>query len=281
MVDRRDHLKLMAGEIVGYYEKGLEAGRLRGGAEGELEYVRTQEIIRRYLPPPPGVILDVGGGPGAYALWLAEAGYEVHLVDPVWLHLDQAREASAAQPMTPIQSIRLGDARALESENDSVDTVLLLGPLYHLPERVDRIAALSEAFRVLKPGGMLFAVGISRFASTLSGLIDGFLQDEAFFEIAKRDVRDGQHRNPTEKASYFTTSFFHHPDELEAEIQETGFEVKFLLQVEGAAVFLQDLGEQWTDPVLRERILETVRWLEAEPSTLGVTGHLLAVASKG
>ena len=74
----------------------------------------------------------------------------------------------------PIQSISLGDARNLEWGDGSVDVVLLLGPLYHLPVRSDRIAALSEAFRVLKPGGLLFAVGISRFASTLSGLIDGF-----------------------------------------------------------------------------------------------------------
>lgn len=279
-MDRKKQPNLMAGEIVDYYKRGLEVGRLSGGAEGELELVRTQEIIQRYLPAPPAVILDVGGGPGAYAAWLAWDGYEVHLIDPVPLHLQQARDASEGQPDTPIRSVSLGDARCLEWADESADGVLLLGPLYHLPDRSDRIAALSEAFRVLKPGGRLFAVGISRFASTLSGLIDGFLQDKAFIEIARQDVQDGQHRNPTEKASYFTTSFFHHPDELKAEVLEVGFTVKAILQVEGVAVFLQDLKEQWADPVLRERILETVGWLEAEPATLGVTGHLMAVANK-
>ena len=106
------------------------------------------------------------------------------------------------------------------------------------------------------------------------------LQDEAFFEIAKRDAQDGQHRNPTAKASYFTTSFFHHPDELRAEVLEAGFERQSPLQVEGAAVFLQDLDEQWAEPVLRERILETIRWLEAEPATLGVTGHMMRCGIK-
>jgi len=281
MVDRKHQQESVAGEIVDYYERGLEAARLSSGVEGELEFVRTQEIIRRYIPPVPAVVLDIGGGPGAYAAWLAKEGFDVHLIDSVPLHLEQAQEASKMQPETPIQSISLGDARKLEWVDGSGDVVLLLGPLYHLPERVDRISALSEAFRILKPGGLLFAVGISRFASTLSGLIDGFLQDEAFFEIAKRDAQDGQHRNPTAKASYFTTSFFHHPDELQAEVLEVGFEVKALLQVEGVAVFLQNLGEQWDDTVLRDRILETVRWLEAEPSTLGVTGHMIAVAVKG
>jgi hypothetical protein len=57
-----------------YYEMGLEVGRL-SEAGGELEFVRTKEIIRRYLPGPPAVVLDVGGGPGAYACWLAKEGF--------------------------------------------------------------------------------------------------------------------------------------------------------------------------------------------------------------
>ena len=87
----------MAGEIVDYYEKGLEEARLSGGAEGALEFVRTQEIIRRYIPKVPAVVLDVGGGPGAYAAWLAGEGYQVHLIDPVPLHLEQARDVSESQ----------------------------------------------------------------------------------------------------------------------------------------------------------------------------------------
>jgi len=269
----------LAEEITKYYEMGLEAQRL-SSAEGELEFVRTKEIISRYLPGPPAVVLDVGGGPGAYACWLAKEGYEVHLIDPVPLHLKQARQASQLQPGSPISSIVLGDARRLAHPGGYAEVVLLLGPLYHLTERSERISALREAHRVLKQGGLLFAVGISRFASTLSGLVEGHFSDAGFVAIAKRGVLEGQHRNPTGKANYFTTAFLHHPEELREEVLAAGFAVEGVLAVEGAAVFLQDLEEQWRDPARQERVLEALRWLENEPSVKGITGHIIAVASK-
>jgi ubiquinone/menaquinone biosynthesis C-methylase UbiE len=276
---KRDKRSSLPREIIRYYELGREADRL-SSAEGELELFRTQEIIRRYLPGSPSVILDIGGGPGTHACWLAKEGYEVHLVDPVPLHLEQAKRASDRQPETPIASLGHGDGRHLAFPAECADVVLLLGPLYHLAERRDRMSVMREACRVLKNGGTVIAVGISRFASTLSGLIDGFFQDPGFIEVAKRDLVDGQHRNPTGKASYFTTSFFHHPLELESEVKEAGFSVERTLAVEGAAVFLQDLEEHWKDSTRREIILDTVRWLEDEPSVLGVTGHLMVIGRK-
>jgi ubiquinone/menaquinone biosynthesis C-methylase UbiE len=150
-------------EIADYYGRGEELGRLQGPFR--LEFTRTQELLNRYLPDPPAVVLDVGGGPGVYSAWLAERGYEVHLLDPVELHLRQAREASDR-----IASAELGDARALPYPDDTADAVLLLGPLYHLQEPTDRRRALEEARRVLRPGGLLTAAAITRFASTIDGL---------------------------------------------------------------------------------------------------------------
>ena len=279
MENREDQQGFLPEEITQYYELGREAQRL-SGAQGELEFVRTMEIISRHLPEPPAVVLDIGGGPGAYACWLAQAGYEVHLIDAVPLHLEQARQASQLQPQFPIITIELGEARKLGFPNDYADVVLFLGPLYHLTERSDRLSALQEAYRVLKPGGVVLAVGISRFASTFAGLIDGYFDDADFIQIARKDVVDGQHRNPTAKAHYFTTAFFHHPEELGQEVQEAGFTGVELLAIEGMAVFLQDLEHQWSDPERRKRILEAVRWLENEPSVIGVTGHMIAIASK-
>jgi hypothetical protein len=58
-------------EILAHYEEGIEKERLLGEGAGRLEYLRTRELLARYLPPPAAAVLDVGGGAGAYALPLA------------------------------------------------------------------------------------------------------------------------------------------------------------------------------------------------------------------
>ena len=107
-----------AGEILSHYELAQEESRLVVG-RGKLEFARMQELLARSLPPPPSVVLDVGGGPGRYSTWLAQKGYRVHLIDPVPKHIDQARRASEAEPTRPIASVRLGDARDLDEDNES------------------------------------------------------------------------------------------------------------------------------------------------------------------
>jgi ubiquinone/menaquinone biosynthesis C-methylase UbiE len=262
-----------------FYAQGKEARRLFSGA-GRLERARTQELLDRYLPPPPAVILDVGGGAGVYACWLAKKGYEVHLVDAVPLHVEQARRASAQQPEHPLASVAVGDARALNRPAASADVVLLLGPLYHLTQRDDRLSALREATRVLRDGGLVCAVGISRFASALDGLAQGFMDDPAFVRIVKQDLSDGQHCNPTDHPGYFTTTFFHRPDELETEVVEAGLRREATLAVEGPGWLLHDLNAHWRDRGRRERLLDTIRWLEAEPSLLGASAHVMVIARK-
>src|SRR5262245_25694300 len=257
-------------EVLAHYEVANEACRLNTDG-GRLELARSQEIIERFIPPPPAVVLDVGGGPGAYATWLAGRGYEVHLIDPVPLHVEQARRASERETGRPLASARIGDARRLDRAAESADGVLMLGPLYHLTEREDRVAALREALRVLRPGGVLVAAGISRFASTLDGLARRYLEDPTFERIAERDLRDGQHRNPTGQISYFTTAFFHHPGEMQEEAEQAGFRHEATLAVEGPAWLLHDLADRWGRPGSRDALLAALRRLEAEPSLLGAS----------
>ena len=279
MSDKSNLQNPLLNDVLAHYESGLQAEPL-SKRPNPIELVRTQELLSRYLPPPPAVILDVGGGSGIYACWLAQLGYKVHLIDAVPLHVEQARSASQVQPDYPLASAEVGDARQLNQANNSVHAVLLFGPLYHLIERSDRITALREANRVLKSGGLVFAVACSRFASLLDGLFRGWLDDQEFVEIAHRDLLEGQHRNPSNHPAYFTTAFFHHPDELKAEVEEAGLSCEKLLGIEGPGKLLQNFEEHWSEQNRRQRLLQAIRWLETEPSTLGVSAHIMAIAKK-
>jgi ubiquinone/menaquinone biosynthesis C-methylase UbiE len=265
-------------EILAYYRQGREEQRL-SLRHGPLEAARTRELLLRHLPASPQVILDVGGGPGAYACWLAARGHAVHLLDASPLHVEQARRASADQPEHPLASVRLGDARHLDVIDTSADAVLLMGPLYHLTDRADRIRALREAWRVLKAGGLLFAVGVSRFASLLAGLFEGLLEDPSAASIVAEDLRSGQHRNPTPR-DYFTTAFFHRPEELEQEVAESGFEIVETVGIEGPGWALADVAQRWADPGWRQHLMMAARAVEREPSVLGVAAHIMTVGRR-
>lgn len=265
-------------EITQHYQRGDEICRLQWGTS-QIEGARTQELLARFLPKPPACVLDVGGGPGIYSLWLVELGYEVHLVDPVRLHLEQAA-GLARQQGRVLASIREGDARALDQPDASVDAVLMLGPLYHLIEREDRFRAWCEAARVVRPGGIVVAIGISRFASLLDGIKQGFLDDPDFAAIVERDLAEGQHRNPTLHPYYFTTAYFHEPGELAEEARAAGLQAVRTLGVEGPGWLVQDFAERWQDPEHRRQLLDAARRVEEEPSLLGTSAHLLAVGRR-
>jgi SAM-dependent methyltransferase len=279
MARHKDSYSPKPKEVADHYASGYEANRLYTGA-GQLDSERSREILKRFLPSPPATILDVGGGPGGHACWLATQGYEVHLLDITPLHVQMAKEASLRQPEAPLATASVGDARSLSWDVETVDGVLLFGPLYHLTDKKDRLKALQEACRALKPGGVLLAVGISRFASTFDGLRSGFLKDPQFVEIVNQDLKNGHHQNPTDRPEYFMDTFFHHPDELQDEISEAGFVVTGVYGVEGPCWLLPDFDAWWDNKEYRQRLLHIARALETESTLLGVSAHLIAVARK-
>jgi SAM-dependent methyltransferase len=257
----------MDADIQAHYALGLEQERVLG----RIEYVRTMELLARFLPPAPARVVDIGGGSGVYAAALA--GYDVSLLDAMPLHVEQARDLG-------LDAV-VGDARALPWEDASADGALLLGPLYHLIERSERIAALREARRVLRPGGVVCAAVISRFASTYDGLARRHLLTPGFETIADEDRRSGVHRNPDPVGmpQWFTTAYLHHPDEIATELADAGFAVEAVLAIEGVASFRDELDE-WLADDRREVLLRAVRATEAEPSLLGASSHLMAVGRR-
>jgi ubiquinone/menaquinone biosynthesis C-methylase UbiE len=265
-------------EIRSYYDRTPEHERLQTGPS-QLEFERTKELLRARLPERPATILDVGGGPGSYAFWLAELGYDVHLIDPAANLVEHAQRRNETADRQ-VKNCRIGDARSLDWETESVDVVLELGPLYHLIERDDRRQALSEALRVLKPGGLLAAAGISWFASALDGLSRDLFADEAFRAIVARDLSGGIHRNDTGRLEYFTTAKFHRPEELNAELAESGFEEIEIFGIEGPGWLFSDFDERWNDSRRRNDLFMVARAFERDPSVQGISAHLLATGRK-
>lgn len=260
-------------EVIAHYNAGREAARVVSGP-GRLELWRTQDILLRHLPSPPASVLDVGGGTGVYASWLTGLGYRVHVVDPVPLHV----RAAAALPGV---SADVGDARGLVEPDSSYDAVLALGPLYHLIERSDRVLALAEFARVGRPGGLVAVAAISRYASTHDGYLEDRLHDPRFAAMAEADAATGVHRNDDNEPGWFTTAYFHHPDELAAEVTDAGLVLDSVLAVEGAAWLTPGLEVVLDDPARRQVMMRWLRSLERERSLLGASSHLLAPARVG
>jgi len=208
-------------EIAAYYSgQWDEDARIRTGL-GELELIRTHEIVSRYLPEGSLDVIDIGGASGVHSEWLLDMGHRVDLVDPVPSLVDQAVNRLGGRTGFTATA---GDGRSLPFGDDRYDAVMVFGPLYHLTEKADRLVAWSEARRVCRPGALVFAAAISRFSSLFSGLSGDVIFDPTFRGVVERDLVDGQHRNP-EGRDYFTTAYFHHPDELRSEASEAGLDV--------------------------------------------------------
>ncbi|MFC7326681.1 class I SAM-dependent methyltransferase [Marinactinospora rubrisoli] len=263
------------GTVRAYYSGGQEHDRLRSGV-GRLELLRTQDVLRRWLPAAPVSVLDVGGGTGAHARWLAGDGHRVRLVDPVPEHVAVARRLPGVAAVA-------GDARALDADDESWDVVLLFGPLYHLTDPADRARAWREAVRVVRRGGLVAAATVSRFASLHDGIRTGLLSDDAFRAMVRRDLAEGRHRPPPGSPWWwFTDVHLHHPDEPLAEARAAGLPEPRRFAVEGPAGMLPDAEvDAWLDdPERRRRLLWALRQVECEPSVMGVSNHMLTLARR-
>ena len=267
-------------EVYEFYENGAEVGRLERGL-GKVEAERTKELLSRLLPEGQLNICDVGGGVGYYADWLAAQGHTVTLIE-----LAPAAVAYAKSHQSAPYRAEVGDARDLSMcKSDSIDAVLLMGPLYHLLEREDRLLALREAKRILKPGGLLVAAGISKFSSatwavSVYGAANDFLDDDVYFDMLEGEILRHRHLRPKEYPNFLAEAYFHTPEELSGECAAAGFSAPSLYAVEGCIWFCPTLQEKWDLPESRERLLKLIRMTEQEPSMLGISPHFLAVCKK-
>lgn len=243
------------------------------------EFHITLRALAEHLPPPPATVLDCGGGPGRFAVELARQGYRVTLFDLSAGNLALAR-AKAAEAGVTLDSFEQGNALDLgRFADDSFDAVLLLGPLYHLLEEAERQQALAEAYRVLQPGGPLFAAFITRFAAHFdcAGRYPERLLAEA--DVYAEILRSGR-LPPTPDAPTAFSAYFARPEEANALIWGAGLEPVTILGVEGFVSVVENEGvNTLTGPAWDA--WSKANWQVApDPLIFGAVEHLLAVAHK-
>ncbi len=249
-------------DVRGFYEGSDEPTRLRSG-EGRVELLRTQQILRAALAPGSR-ILDVGGADGAHAEWLQGDGHRVEVVNLVPRHVEGAR----ARGLTAQE----GDARHLPHLDGSFDVVLLLGPLYHLTDPSDRARALTEAHRVLRPGGLLAVSAMNSLAMMLAYLREGR------FDAGKRAVATSILASCIRDRTAATPIFAFHTDPaLRRELRAAGFEDITVRGLEGPAWPLLDPAGPPDDPFIAQ-VVEIAELADHDDAFATASVHLLALA---
>lgn len=269
--------QLINSEIEEFYAQTSEESRLELGL-GPLEFERNKELIQRYLPKK-GVVIDVGGGPGVYSEWLVGLGHEVYLVDPVEKHIRQANKRSA-KAKKPFKSI-LGESRKLDLRDNFADVVILHGPLYHLQLRADRVRSLAEAKRVLKPNGIVLGFAINHSASSIAGLLNGFIHAPGLYEMCKSELTTGIHNAPSGLPGILPSAYYHRPLQLRDELLEAGLTYLNTYAVEGMIWMDKNYFETRSDPEKKKAIMELLKITENDQALLSLSPHMMIAGRKG
>lgn len=240
------------------------------------EFAVTMRALKAFLPSPPCAVLDNGGGPGRYAIELARQGYSVTLLEisgeSLKLAKEKARETHAS--LAGFVHASAVDLRELGSAR--FDAILLLGPLYHLLSHTERIQAIQEAMRVLKPHGRLFAAFITRFAPfryTANGDPTWLAKNRSY---ARQLLETGVHDQPP---TTFTNAYYAHPREIVPLMEKRGLRTLCLVGCEGIVAGhdgkVNELtGEGW------EAWVDLNYELGQDPTLYGASDHLLYVGEK-
>jgi S-adenosylmethionine-dependent methyltransferase len=242
------------------------------------EFAITWKILEAYLPSPPARVLDCGGGPGRYAILLAQRGYDVTLFDLSSNNLTFAQQQAQAAGVT-IQAYDLGDATDLSRyANESYNAILMMGPLYHLLELEQRQRALEEAWRVLLPGGVLFAAFINRYAGHIRAVSRDPLLPLREENISKAILHTGKLAAREDQPQAFV-AYMAHPSEVSSLIWSAGFDHLETLSLEGlVGGYEADInalqGKAW------DAWLEINWQIAHDPSLFGASQHLLAVGQR-
>lgn len=278
-------MKSIDNNVLVSYNTGVEWNRLRTDL-GLIEFERTKELLLKNLPKPPAVVYDIGGGYGEYAWWLASIGYEVHLFDISEKNIRMSSELSKDYPECSLATAEVCDARSINRPGKSADAILLMGPLYHIVEKPERICCLNECNRLLKNSGVLFTAAITPYATllwaiTVFGTKNRLLEENTFMEMVARELSDGQHIKPDEgNYNGIGRSHFHSAEQLRTELSYAGFVNTRIHGVVGAAWLAPDIDGIWKNPSAKAALMKTVRMIDEREDIIGLSTHLLGISTR-
>jgi len=246
-----------------------------------LEFRVAMHILNKYLPPPPARLLDVGSGPGRYAIALAEQGYQVTLFDLSGEELALARRrAQEAGVANRIEGYEQGTAADLSRfAGGRFDCVLVMGPLYHLIDESARLAVVRESLRVLRTGGVVVAAIINHLGVARDGLTKFPEQysEPGILDLAKSFTL----HVATEQETPFTEAYFAHPLELRRWYEEAGAETIGMAAQEGISGGLREQCRRLAaDPAAWQNWVQIVLATCEDPTILGASEHTLYVGRK-
>lgn len=245
---------------------------------GAFEFERVKTHIETYLPKAPAKVIDVGGGTGKYSAWLAEKGYQVHLIEPVVKHLKTARKR--ANGIKNKFSIQQGISQDLQFPDCYAELIILHGPLYHLQDEEERAKSILEAKRVVKENGIILAFAINYSASTIAGLMSGLIHDKDFFDMCREELSTGIHNPPDNLPWLLAEAYYHKPAQLKRELTEQGLTYINTHAVEGIAWLDKDFFTNLQSPQKRQTLLQLNQLVETDPELLSLSPHIMCAVVK-
>jgi len=244
----------------------------------EIEFQVTLSYIRRYLRPPDK-LLDVACGTGRYAEVLLKEGLQVGMSDLSSKLLMRAMERVGRNPGVTTEPLfaRVGNAlRASSWQGGPWDGALLLGPMYHLLEREERLSVLSLARKNIKRNGYLFASFIPRMAAVWDGLAR-WPEGIFFNKQVDKLMQTGKGFNFARDADHFPGTYFCEPQEISPMLEEAGFSVLHLAGTEGPFGGRVARFHELLPPRLKTAWKDFVIRYSDSPEMVMTSEHILAV----
>ncbi len=236
----------------------------------------TLHFIEKYLAPG-SKILDAACGTGHYAQELLKKGYQVALNDLAEKNIDRTRKrVKNHSNLLFISQSDVMNSRIWKSK--SWDSILLLGPLYHLPDENDRISLLKKAKKALKDNGILFCAFMNRTLAMVYGLKnnpEGILSPKG----AKKMWQTGSDTDFVEQSEYFNHAYFSFPKEINPLIKQAGLIPLHLAGAEGFFSERFELFHQLPDSLKKNWKDFIIKHCEDE-HMIHHSKHLLSVSKK-